>query len=181
MKKFILLLMTAILIVVMTACAKTDKAENTSADTTAPITETTTRMPTESTTKQPERDSQKGERLKARVSAQLGNAELSGDFEYGKFTYRNIRDAKLMYAYEYTEEYEKAAKENAEKLLKEIREFYPDEIQLYHYSAHQVGTGENGIDSVRYEFYYINTQNQLLTIYADSDGAICYADCAFTW
>lgn len=181
MKKFIMLFTAIVLIVIMSACAKENPAENTQSTTTAPITESTTQRPIESTTAQPKSDSQKGERLKSAVAAQLENADLSGDFKYGKFIYKNIRDAELMYAYEYTEEHEKAAKENAEKLVKQIGTFYSDEIKLHDYSANQIGSGENGIDSVRYEFYYINTQNQLLTIYADSDGAICYVDCAFTW
>lgn len=180
MKKIIMALVLLALIAGMTACAKEDISES-AASATDPTTQIASTMPIESTTKTPENDAQKGSMLKSEIIAQLGSAEISGNFNYGKFTYKNIRDVETIYAYEQTDEYEKAAKENAENLVSEIGKFYADEIKLYDYLAKQIGSSENGIDSVRYEFYYINTQNQLLTIYADSDGVISYADCSFTW
>lgn len=186
MKKAITLILTLSLCIVFAACSKTTADENTSA--TEPqsvsLTETTTEPIIEKTTSPPKSDSQKGSELRTAVMNTLGNkenAEISGELEYGKFTYKYNRDAGVVYANERDNETEKLAADNAQKLADSISNMYNDELKLHSNHTKQIGTGENGIDSVQYQFYYINSQNQLLTIYADSDGEISYADCKFTW
>ena len=182
MKKYISIMLTVLLCFCLCACtADKEKEEETSAVTTTEQQTTEKPLPKESTTKEPSSDVKKGNSLKGSVEKVLGNGELSGDFDYGRFTFVNNRDAQAVYAFERSEELEKKASDNAQKLVDEIRSYYGGEITLYSNTAQQIGNGENGIDSVRYKFYYVNAQNQILTIYADSDGVISYADCAFTW
>lgn len=183
MKKTAIALIVILMCLMLTACAGKDVQQDSTSKTEATQTtaESTTQLPIEKTTKTPSTDSQKGEALRKALEKQLGSKGLDGDFSHGSFTYKNIRDAADMYRLEYSDQLEKAARKNADALVDTIRGFYSDEITLYSFEAKQIGSGENGIDSVRYEFYYINTQNQLLTVYADSDGTISYADCAFTW
>ena len=183
MKKIITVLLAAALCISFAACKKNIEDENeTTAESIMTTTEATTyAKPEESTTKQPEENSQKGNELKSVVISTLGDNDLSGDIFYGKFTYKNNRDTKLVYANERTEELENKASANANDFVEKIKGFYGGEIKLDTFNAKEISFGENGIDSVRYEFYYINTQNQILTIYADSDAVISYADCEFTW
>ena len=187
MKKSITLILAFSLCVVFAACGKEMAEENT--NTTEPqsisATEAATEPIAEKTTAKPKSDSQKGNELRETVVSTLGNkkdAEISGDLEYGKFVYKYNREADVVYANERNDECEKLAEANAEKLADSISNLYnDDELKLHSSDTKQIGTGENGIDSVQYQFYYINSQNQLLTIYADSDGEISYADCKFTW
>lgn len=183
MKKISIALIVILICGILTACAgKIEQQESTNPPvTTQSAEQSTTELPTESTTKSPASDPQKGESLKNAVSNQLGSNGLDGDFPHGKFTYKGNRDIADIYKFEYSEQFEKAARDNVKALVDSVSGMYSDEITLYSFEAKQIGNGENGIDSVRYEFYYINTQNQLLTIYADSDGKISYANCAFTW
>lgn len=179
MKKLISILLAVCICAVLTSCTNNNNTEPESS--TAPTTEQTTKLPEENTTKAPEQNSQRGEELQTVLKNSLGNGELDGDFDIGKFTFKNTRDAQVVFAYEHTEEMESKAQSNADKLVNDIKSLYGDKIKLYSFVPEQIGNGENGIDSVRYKFYYINTQNQLLIIYADSDGVISYAGCAFTW
>jgi hypothetical protein len=180
MKKLIAILLAGMLCVCASSCAKA-QSEDTSTQDTTTTTERQIEQPIESTTKAPSEDSQKGEKLSASVLSTLGGSDISGDLSYGSFTYKNNRDAEIVYANERTDELEANAKDNAQKLVDSIKDFYGDEITYYDFIAKEIGSSENGIDSVRYQFYYINTQNQLLTIYADSDAQISYVDCEFTW
>lgn len=186
MKKIITLVLAFSLCIVFAACGKEMAEENT--NTTEPTSVSTTEAATETivekTTAEPKSDSKKGNELKATVISTLGNkenAEISGDLEYGKFVYKYNREAGVVYANEHNDQSEKLAADNAKKLADSISNMYNDELNLHSSDTKQIGTGENGIDSVQYQFYYINSQNQLLTIYADSDGEISYADCKFTW
>lgn len=183
MKKIVIALLTAALCCSFAACSKNVETENESSTETAVTTTepTTYARPVESTTKQPEENLNKGSELKAVVVSTLGDNDLSGDISYGKFTYKNNRDTKLVYANERTEELESKASENANDFVEKIKGIYGDEIRLDAFNAKEISFGENGIDSVRYEFYYINTQNQILTIYADSDAVVSYVNCEFTW
>lgn len=183
MKKIIIALLAAALCISFATCTKNIEEENeTTTENIVTTTEPTTyAKPEESTTKQPEENSQKGSELKSAVVSALGNNDLSGDMSYGSFTYKNNRDAKLVYANERSEDFESKASANADAFVEAIKGFYGDEIKLDTFYANEISFGENGIDSVRYEFYYINTQNQILTIYADSDATISYVNCEFTW
>ncbi len=185
MKKITALLLTAIICISFAACTKSSEdGESTSEPTSAAATEKTTEKIIEKTTAQPKSDNQKGEKLKEAVIGTLGNkadADISGELEYGKFIYKYSREASAVYANERNDKTEKLAADNAKKLADSISDIYNDKLTLHSSDAKQIGTGENGIDSVQYQFYYINSQNQLLTIYADSDGEISYADCKFTW
>lgn len=183
MKKIITVLLAAALCISFAACTRNSETEN---ETTSEVTVTTTEAvtyarPEESTVKPPEENSHKGNELKETVISSLGDNDLSGDMSYGKFTYKNNRDTKLVYANEHTQEFEDHAKAGADSFVEKIKGLYGDEIRLDSFIPREISFGENGIDSVRYEFYYINTQNQILTIYADSDAVISYADCEFTW
>ena len=185
MKKTTALLLMAIICISFAACSKTAAdGESTTEPASAASTEKTTEQIVEKTTAQPKSDSQKGEKLKKTVISTLGSkaeADISGELEYGKFIYKYNRDASVIYANERNDETEKLAEKNAKKLADSISDIYNDKLTLHSSDTKQIGTGENGIDSVQYQFYYINSQNQLLTVYADSDGEISYADCKFTW
>lgn len=185
MKKITVCILTALICIAFAACSKpAEEKAGTSMPASESLTEKTTAQIVEQTTAKPQSNSKKGNELKTAVSHALGNkeaAEISGELAYGKFIYKYNRNADIVYANERNDEIEKLASDNAKKLADSISKLYNDELKLHSSDTKQIGTGENGIDSVQYQFYYINSQNQLLTIYADSDGEISYADCKFTW
>lgn len=181
MKKILIMVLTLVMCSVLVSCSAKEVQENTS-DVTAPSTTEFAIAPLEEkTTKIPSSDKAKGDSLKTVIIKALGENELSGQLDIGSFTYRYSRDAKTVYKFEYMEQTEKKAMENVDSFISVLSSVYPYELTQYDYNVKQIGSGDNGIDSVRYEFYYINTQNQLLSIYADSDGTISYVDCRFTW
>lgn len=185
MKKISILIISSLICISLAACANEQIQE----ESTQPITEaataiTTTTVPATSTTAPVNKNIKKGEELKMTVLSALDNeenAEVEGELSYGSFTYKFIRDAGVQYANERDEVFEKTAKQNADSLVEEIKELYSDEITFDREYAAPIGSGDNGIDSVQYQFFYLNTQNQQLKIFADSDGTICYAECNFTW
>lgn len=178
MKKSVILIITIIMCISLCACSHNENQPPTS---TQAVTENETQGSADITAR---RDSEKGKRLKSAVAEELGTEDralLEGDFDTGCFTYKFSRDAQIMYAKERDDAVEAVAKENAQSLVDEISSFYGGEITLKSFEAKQIGSGDNGIDSVQYRFTYVNSQNQQMVIYADSDGVISYADCAFTW
>lgn len=181
MRKALLIVISLLICVLLASCSAEKQRENESDAAVPPTTEFAVAPLEEKTTKAAQSDKVKAESLKAVITKELGANELRGQLDLGSFTYRYSRDAKTVYKFEYMEQCEKKAAENADSFIKALSSVYPDEITKYDYNVKQIGSGENGIDSVRYEFYYKNTQNQLLSIYADSDGTISYADCRFTW
>lgn len=178
MKKSVILIITIIMCISLCACSHNENQPPTS---TQAVSENETQGSADITAR---RDSEKGKRLKSAVAEELGTEDgalLEGDFDTGCFTYKFSRDAQIMYAKERDDAVEAVAKENAQSLVDEISSFYGGEITLKSFEVKQIGSGDNGIDSVQYRFTYVNSQNQQLVIYADSDGVISYADCAFTW
>ncbi len=178
MKKSVALIITIIMCISLCACSHNENQPPTS---TQAVTENETQGSADITAR---RDSEKGKRLKSAVAEELGTEDralLEGDFDTGCFTYKFSRDAQIMYAKERDDAVEAVVKENAQSLVDEISGFYGGEITLNTFEAKQIGSGDNGIDSVQYRFSYVNSQNQQLIIYADSDGVISYADCTFTW
>lgn len=179
MKKLVCAVLILTFCVSFFACSK--KAEITETSTTEI---TTTTKPEEKTTALPSENQEQGEKLKKAVLNSIensSNASVSGELKFGKFTYSLNRNPAVIYANERSQEFEDKAYENAEKLVKGIKGFYGDEITFDRMYPYEIDGGNNGVDSVRYEFYYLNSQNQQLTIYADSDGVISYAECNFTW
>jgi uncharacterized protein YxeA len=184
MKKILTCVLIVSLCVGFSACAKEQEDVTTTTTEVSTTAVTTTTEPATSTTAQPKSDEAKGEQLKTSVISALGNqdgAKLDGDLEHGSFTYNYSRSADIIYANERSEEIEQLAKENADNLANVIKEFYSDDITLSRENALQIGSSDNGIDSVQYQFFYTNTQNQQLKIYADSDGIISFVQCNFTW
>lgn len=185
MKKLWAIIIVSAICISLAACTKEQPQE----ENTQPITQsttaiTTTTEPATSTTAPPAENTKKGEELRAAVLSALENeenAEIVGNLSYGSFTYKFIRDTKTQYANEREEAFEKTAKQNADSLVAEIKGLYGDEITFDRMYAAPVGNGDNGIDSVQYQFFYLNTQNQQLKVFADSDGTICYSECNFTW
>lgn len=185
MKKILAIIISSAICISFAACAKELPQE----ESTQPITQsttavTTTTEPAASTTAPPSEDRQKGEELRRAVLSALDdeeNAEIVGNLSFGSFTYKFIRDTKIQYANERDEVFEKTAKQNADSLVEEIKGLYGDEITFDRMYAAPIGSGDNGIDSVQYQFFYLNTQNQQLKVFADSDGIVCYAECKFTW
>lgn len=182
MKRLAAIILSLIICISLACCAREGASEATTDEfTTQATTKPETTFPAESTTKQPEKSSSLAISLREAVESALDGGKLDGEFDLGSFNYKNHRSPSVVYQYEYTDELEAVARANAEKLVDEIKGFYNDEITLYDFVAEEIGSGDNGVDSVTYKFYYINTQNQILTIYADSDGFISYVNCAFTW
>lgn len=182
MKKIIALVVVITIGLTFYACS--NEKEQTAETTENTTSLTTTTEPVTSTTAPVKKDADKGEKLKEAVLKGIGESEngsITGDLSKGSFTYIYSRNPSAVYANERSDEFEKKATDNAEKLVKSIKGLYGDEITFDRMYPAQIGTGDNGIDSVRYEFYYLNTQNQQLKIYADSDGVISYAECNFTW
>ncbi|MCM1114928.1 MAG: hypothetical protein NC397_05470 [Clostridium sp.] len=178
MKKIITAFLILTLCLSFAACAKQDKEPLTM----PPSTEVTD--PVESTTKAPHADKEKGKHLKSVVLKTLGSkkeASIEGDIEYGKFTYKYNRDPQVVYANEESEALMSKAADNADALVDQLFVIFDCEINKYNTITNTIGNGDNGIDSVQYQFFYKNTQNQILKIYADSDGVISYVDCSFTW
>ncbi|MDE5984514.1 MAG: hypothetical protein K2H13_04595 [Eubacterium sp.] len=185
MKKLLAIAITAAICISLASCTKEQMQEESTQPITQPTTAiTTTTEPATSTTAAPSEDTQKGAKLKTAVLAALDNEEkaiIEGNLSCGSFTYKFIRDAKIQYENERSEEFAKTARQNADSLVEEIKELYGDEITFNREYAAPIGSGDNGIDSVQYQFFYLNTQNQQLKIFADSDGIVCYAECNFTW
>ncbi len=186
MKKIICTTLALCIIFAFAACAKSNEEQDTTVSQTVTVTETTqtTTEPTPKTTAPAKEDSKKGESLKNTVISALGSqsgAAADGDFKNGSFNYKYIRNTEIVYANERSEAFEQTAKNNAQEFVDQIQTFYGDEITLYNTHETPIGDSDNGIDSVRYEYTYINTQNQLLKIFADSDGTISYVECNFTW
>lgn len=185
MKKLSAIIISTVICISLAACANEQIQEESTQPTTETTTAiTTTTVPATSTTAPPSENTQKGEELRTAVLSALDdeeNAEIEGNLSYGSFTYKFIRDAKAQYANERDEVFEKTAKQNADSLVEEIKGLYGDEITFDREYAAPIGNGDNGIDSVQYQFFYLNTQNQQLKVFADSDGTICYAECNFTW
>ena len=180
MKKAVCILLTVIIIAVLCACARNENADNaeTVSVSSSQQQETTDEITT-STTQLNIDDEKSGELLvKLGEYFEGGNSTADSD---GTFVYENNREPSVMYAYERDAEHEQEAKDNAEAFVESIADFYPYEITADNFVATQIGDGDNGIDSVRYEAYYTNTQNQSLVIYVDSDTVISYIDCSFTW
>lgn len=185
MKKVFAIIISTAICISFAACAKEQVQEESTQPTAQPTTAiTTTTEPATSTTAPPSKNSQKGEELKEAVLSALDhneNAAIEGELSYGSFTYKFIRDAEVQYQNERSDEFEQAARQNADSLVEEIKDLYGDEITFDRAYAAPIGSGDNGIDSVQYQFFYLNTQNQQLKIFADSDGVVCYAECNFTW
>ena len=95
---------------------------------------------------------------------------------------KNIEET-VMFSEEYSREDSDRAYANIDEFVGRLKDYYPDgdKLQLYDTCDQQIGGGENGIDSVIYIAVYTNTQNQALSVYADSTGEIYYAECNFTW
>ncbi len=164
------------------ACSNEKQKEETEQPSQTTVTATT--EPVQKTTAPPSENTAKGNELKTAVLDTLENrknAEISGDLKYGSFTYKFNRGPEIMYADEQSEELEKRAKDNAQKLIDSIKVFYTDKITFDREYTVTIGGGDNGLDSVQYQFFYLNTQNQQIKIYADSDGEISFVDCRFTW
>lgn len=185
MKKLICVLLTAVVLATLCACAnKYEEESQTQPSTSAQASSETSTQRVTSTTEKISNDDEKGEKLKNSVNAFFGNpegAEVSGSTSQGSFKYKYIRDAEVIYANEREEKFEQTFQENAKKFVDDISAFYNDEITLETFDAKTIGNDENGIDSVVYYAYYTNTQNQLLEIQGGSDGVINYVNCNFTW
>lgn len=182
MKKIFILCFAAMICFSFYACAKGQEEETT--HTAAAPAVTTTTEPAVSTTAPASEDAQKGEELKSTVMQALGNKEgavIEGNLEYGSFTYKFTRNPEVVYANERTEKLEQKAKNNTEKLIDKIKIYYGDEISFNREYVAPIGNGDNGIDSVQYQYFYVNSQNQQIKIFADSDGVISFVDCNFTW
>lgn len=186
MKRIICTALALCIIFAFAACAKNNTEQDSTVSQSETVTETTqtTTEPTPKTTSPIKEDSEKGESLRNTVISALGNqsgAVADGDFKQGSFSYKYTRDSEIVYTNERNEEIEHNAKNNAQKFVDQIKTFYSDEITFYNAHETLIGESDNGIDSVRYEYTYINTQNQLLKIFADSDGTVSYVECNFTW
>lgn len=181
MKKILISILVIAFCFLLVSCSNENAQEETTLSTT---TATTTTEPVEKTTAQPSENTAKGNELKTAVLDALNNrngAEISGDLKYGSFTYKFTRGPEVMYAHEQTEEFEIKARDNAQKLIESINAFYGDEITFDREYSSSVGDGDNGLDSVQYQFFYLNTQNQQIKVFADSDGVISFVECRFTW
>ncbi|MCM1285093.1 MAG: hypothetical protein NC213_04735 [Acetobacter sp.] len=186
MKKYIAIALSVVLIAGFCACSKTtDKSNEVSSAVT--VTEQTTKkaLPKASTTAKAKKDESKANKLKKNVSSVLNVPEEDVAVQSdGGFEYKNPDlDETKMYSQEYSDEMEKEAFENIDAFVKEIKNNYPDNKKIERFSTdiQQLSFGDNGIDSVNYIAVYINSQNQSLTVYADSTGTVYYAKCEFTW
>ncbi len=182
MKKIFALFLISAISLSFAACSNERQEEETAQPSQTTVTATTEPVP--KTTAPPSENTDKGKKLKTTVLDTLNNridAEISGDLKYGSFTYKFNRNPEIVYANEQSEEFEKKAKDNAQKLIDSIKTFYVDKITFDREYTVTIGGGDNGLDSVQYQFFYLNTQNQQIKIYADSDGEISFAECNFTW
>lgn len=181
MKKIMILILAVLMCFFSISCSRSQDSSGTENQ----LSEASTEALAVSTTKKPATDTKKAEELKLTMAKALGTSDESitvqnnGSFKYQPKAY----DESKIYSMEYTEEIEKAAYKSIEKYIDSIREYYPDgdEIKLYIKNSKQISYGDNGIDSVYYTAVYINTQNQKITVYADSTGELYYAKCDFTW
>lgn len=182
MKKIIIISLAVLMCFSMFSCSKAKSADDAAGNT---VQKSSTAPLEVSTTKKPAADSAKAKKLSSAMVKVLGtdkeNVSVSedGSFEYKLKSFNEIE----MYSMEYTHEIEKSAYKSIDRYVDSIRAYYPDgdKIKLYSKEAKQINYGDNGIDSVNYTAVYINTQNQKITVYADSTGELYYAKCDFTW
>lgn len=194
MKKFIVLMLSAVMCVTFFACAKNnDEVKETESSSALDLTSQTERttqpstvsLPETSTTAKPNKQKKKAKKVEKQVKEYFSakDKEVDGK-KNGGFEYKQENpDPVEMYAQEYSDDALEKAEKNAADFVDSIRENYPDGDKIKHYTTQikQVGTGDNGVDSVTYLVIYINSQNQELNIHADSNGEIFYVDCKFTW
>lgn len=139
---------------------------------------------TQKPTKEPAKNSskKKAEELKNKIKQAAGEepkAEITVE-DGGYFVYKNIRDAKDIYSQERSVEGEKAAYNTALNLAKELEAYY-GKLEGPVEDFIDIGGGDNGIDSVLYNFYFVNKGRGEIRIQIDSDGVISYIEsgCAF--
>lgn len=193
MKKFLVLITGILFCVCLVGCSSNgDEKQTTSGEKIVTAIPETTQLVTEtervtSTTSPAFEDSENGLMLSDTVKEVLADGDgsacsLTGDVKYGSFEFKlNDTDTAVMYSKEQSDEMQKAAEDNAKSLVDAISTYYPYEITFESTTPQQIGSGDNGIDSVVYVITYTNTQNQELTMRADSNGTIYYAYCNFTW
>lgn len=178
MKRISILILSVLLMLCLASCKGSDDNETT---------QSVTQMPSQTTTYESDvtavnTDEEKGESLKSDITGFFdGAGEVDGVFSNGSFTYKNTRQASVMYAYERDSALEEKARENAQSFADAVSDYYEGGLVLADFSATQIGSSDNGIDSVKYDAVYLNSQNQTLRITLDSDAVISYVDCALTW
>lgn len=127
------------------------------------------------------KDAEKGKSIKLIVKKYIGKSEFKGELAQGAFDAKRIDSDSNMYKNEASEEYKKKAQENADKLVKEMKDYYGYGIELKECKIVTVGTGDNGVDSCYYQLTYTNKNDQVLEIRADSNGKIFYVNSQMTW
>ena len=185
MKKAAVIILTVIMCVSFAACSGEAKSDN-DGDTGSNIeVQTTKALPQASTTAKAKEDGKKAQELVVTIAKALNvDTDETVAKENGKFTFKraNIEET-VMFSEEYSQEGSDRAYANIDEFVSRIKDYYPDgdKLQLYDTCDQQIGGGDNGIDSVIYIAVYTNTQNQALSVFADSTGEIYYAECNFTW
>lgn len=135
-------------------------------------------------------NAEKGKKLKKAIekAASGENISITGELDKGLFEYKNPRSQKEMYSEERSESGEKKAKKNADKFVEAVSK-YLGKLEFSRVEYTDVGTGENGADSVLYTFYYVPspskeveqyTLSEQLVVKTDSTGVIIYASSSCT-
>lgn len=172
MKKYFTCTMAIVMIISLSACGASE--ENS---------ETTTKVATENTTsdvatqKSGDVNEKRAKQLEKSVTDLLGkneNAGIKAQSE-GTFIYKNIRDATFVYSQERSREYEDKARKTSEEIINVLKQYY-GALTFQKENAVNIGRGENGVDSVLYNFYYIGKNGGEIRIQIDSDGVVSYIE-----
>lgn len=190
MKKAVAAVLITLLALAFCACTDQNKetaektaGENTVFQTQQDVTEQESEV-SETLASSPEGKSsdKQAQKLEKEIMNLVENTSEKGMVSYpnGHFVYLNVRDAQSMYSQERSEEGEKTARNLADKIA-EATEPYYGEMKKIKTDIKNVGSSDNGIDSVLYNFYYESETGGQMRIQVDSDGVVSYIEskCSF--
>lgn len=122
------------------------------------------------------------EKLKKEIMELIENTSQTGMVTYpnGHFVYIGARDAQSMYSQERSKEGEKKAQKLADSIADATEPYYGKMTKIKT-DIKTVGNGENGIDSVLYNYYYESETGGQMRIQVDSEGVVSYIEskCSF--
>lgn len=186
MKKAVIAVLITVLVLAFCACSAQNKetAEgNTVSQTQQEASEKESEV-SETLASSPEGKSseKQAQKLKKDIMEAAENTSGKGMAVYpnGHFVYLNVRDAQSMYSQERSKEGEETARKLADKIAKATEPYY-GEMKKIKTDIENIGSGDNGIDSVLYNFYYESKNGGQMRIQVDSDGVVSYIEskCSF--
>lgn len=190
MKKAVVAVLITVLVLTFCACSAQNKESDEKTETDNPVSQTLQNETekesevSETLASSPDGKSseKQAQKLKKEIMKLAENNSGKGMAVYpnGHFVYLNVRDAQSMYSQERSEEGEKTAKKLADNIAKATEPYY-GEMKKIKTDIENIGSGDNGVDSVLYNYYYESENGGQMRIQVDSDGVVSYIEskCSF--